>query len=101
MFSAKRREELKEFQELTGALSQSLKKHCATRWLSLFPCVQRLLSQYAALRAYFNSHAESEKPGRVKRCAVAFSGEELRLHLLFLAFVMVPLNKFNASFQVS
>ena len=50
--------------------------------------------------AYFDSHLEAEKAGRVKRCAEAFRGELLRLHLLFLAFIMVPMNKFNALFQV-
>lgn len=100
IFSAKRREEFKGMQEFTGALSQGILKPCETRWLSLFPCVQRLLSQYAALRAYFDSHPEAEKAGRVKRCAEAFRGELLRLHLLFLAFIMVPMNKFNALFQV-
>ena len=44
--SAKRKEELKEFQSFTG--TDEL-KHCKTRWLSLEKAVQRVVQQWPAL----------------------------------------------------
>ena len=66
-YSVKRRECLKEFEEFTDVEHMQPLKHCPTRWLSLQRAVTRILLQYPALLAYFASHGEVEKPGRVKR----------------------------------
>ena len=66
-YSVKRRECLKEFEEFTDVEHMQLLKHRPTRWLSLQRAVTRILLQYPALLAYFASHGEVEKPGRVKR----------------------------------
>ena len=50
--SAKRNEELHEFQEFTGTKQLKIIKHCKTRWLSLEKVVQRTLQQWSALYAY-------------------------------------------------
>ena len=62
-----RRECLKEFEEFTDIEHMQLLKHCQTRWLSLQRAVTRILLQYPALLAYFASHDEVERPGRMKR----------------------------------
>lgn len=48
-------EKFKEFCELVECNVKSILKHCQTRWLSLFPCVERLLQLYEAFKGYFLS----------------------------------------------
>ena len=65
--SVERRECLKGFEEFTDIEHMQLLKHCPTRWLSPQRAVTRILLQYPALLAYFASHDEAERPGRMKR----------------------------------
>jgi hypothetical protein len=98
-FSAKRKEEYKEFLEFTDTEPLKIIKHCSTRWLSLQKCVGRFLHHWPALTSYFMSHRDVEKPGRVKRSAELLSDTKMRLTYLFLDYVLVPLNEFNTTFQ--
>ena len=97
--SSKRKEAFKEFEEFTDTEPMKILKHCSTRWLSLSRCVRRTLLQWPALQSYFSSHEESEKPGRVKRCADGLSNPEMKLYFQFLEFIMVPMTEFNTLFQ--
>ena len=76
--SAKRKEEYKEFLEFTDVEPLKLLKYVSTRWLSLERCVNRFLQQWPALVSYFESHADVEKPGRVKRCADYLRNAEMK-----------------------
>lgn len=53
--SAKRREELKEFHAFIDTNFEDLLRHVPTRWLSLGPCIDRILRTYPALTSYFLS----------------------------------------------
>lgn len=53
--SAKRREELKSFHEFVDCEWRELIRHVGTRWLSLNPCIERILLNYSALCSYFLS----------------------------------------------
>ena len=59
--SSKRKQGLKEFQDLCGVEMRKIVKHGSTRWLSLEKCVARLLQQWPALLQYFES--EQSKSG--------------------------------------
>lgn len=50
-----RTEALKEFAEFVEVQYKPLLYHSKTRWLSLFPAVERLLTMFAALKSYFLS----------------------------------------------
>jgi hypothetical protein len=50
-----RTEALKEFCNYVEINYQPLLRHSKTRWLSLFPCVERILKLYPALKEYFLS----------------------------------------------
>jgi hypothetical protein len=100
-FSAKRKEEYKKFLEFTDTQPLKIVKHCSTRWLSLQKCVGRLLHHWPALTSYFQSHNDVEKPGRVKRTAELLSDTKMKLTYPFLDYILVPLNEFNTTFQVS
>ena len=97
--SSKRREDYKEFQLFTGVEMEEILKHVSTRWLSLERCVGRILSQWGALRSYFNSHSDRERPGKVKRCAEAYADETVKLLCYFVHFALGRLNRFNQVFQ--
>ncbi|KAI4827694.1 hypothetical protein KUCAC02_031072 [Chaenocephalus aceratus] len=68
---------------------------CATRWLSLLTCINRVLNQWNALLAYFESHEDVEKPG--KDFNVAFQAEGVmvdRLHKEMCSLVRRYLGRF-------
>ena len=98
-FSANRREDLQEYQDFTDVERLAIIKHCATRWLSLERCTKRTINQWPALRSYFNSHNDVEKPGRVRRVAEWLAGDDMRLTFEFLSYILPELNAFN-TFQV-
>jgi hypothetical protein len=50
-----RTEQLKEFCDSVDLHHKQLLKHCKTRWLSLFPAIERIIKLYPALKAYFLS----------------------------------------------
>ena len=58
-----------------------------TRWLSLLPVVKRLLEQYAALLAYFNKAATTDKILAAETIAGRLKEGYVKLYLQFLEFV--------------
>lgn len=52
-----RTEKLKQFCDFVNINYQQLLRHCKTRWLSLFPAIERILKLYPALRSYFLSES--------------------------------------------
>ena len=60
--SAKRRETLKEFHIFVETEFHEILRHVPTRWLSLHPCIERILLSWKALSSYFLSRpAECSK----------------------------------------
>ncbi|KAJ8333719.1 hypothetical protein SKAU_G00410380 [Synaphobranchus kaupii] len=74
-------------------------RYCATRWLSLHTCINRVLNQWNALLAYFESHEDVEKPGKVKMLAGHLSNKETKFFFIFLSHALKPLVDFNVAFQ--
>ena len=72
--SSKRKQEYKEFLTFTDTEPMKLIKHCAVPGK-----VKRLLQQWSALKNYFCSHEEGEKPGRVQRCRDYLSSGYIKL----------------------
>lgn len=48
-----RNESLKDFCDIAEIEYRKLLSHFKTRWLSLFPCIHRVLQMYPALKSYF------------------------------------------------
>ena len=99
--SSKRHELFAEFEDFMDIEHLGILKHCPTRWLSLLRVVERLLHQFPALTAYFASHEDGEKPGRVKRVVDQFKDANTKVTLLFLHYILPVLMDFNKLFQVS
>ncbi|KAJ4927964.1 hypothetical protein JOQ06_015764 [Pogonophryne albipinna] len=97
--SAKRCELYKEFVEFTDTDTLKLLRYCATRWLSLLTCINRVLNQWNALLAYFESHEDVEKPGKVRMLAGHLSSKETKFFFFFLSHALKPLVDFNVAFQ--
>ena len=85
--SMKRRATLKEFKVFTDVEHMQVLEDCPTHWLSLRCILERVLTQYPALMAYFTSHDDVEKAGRVKRAMEWLNGPQTKLTLLFLNFL--------------
>lgn len=66
-----RTESLKEFCEFAEIQYRQLLGHSKTRWLSLFPCVTRLIEMYPALKSYFLSQEQ------IPKCLKTFFEDEL------------------------
>lgn len=60
--SSKRKQALKELQEKLNLPVQKILKHVPTRWLSLGKCLDRLIVQYPALLAFFETEVKKEVP---------------------------------------
>jgi hypothetical protein len=87
---------------LVGVEQQKLLKHCPTRWLSLRRCLQRLVSQFEALKSYFGAHPDSEKPRSKVAWIVSLLNNPFTLPWLhFLLSALDPYYHFNKKFQVS
>ncbi|XP_061838153.1 zinc finger protein 862-like isoform X1 [Nerophis lumbriciformis] len=97
--SAKRCEIFKEFVEFTDSETLKILRYCATRWLSLLTCINRVLNQWDALQAYFVSHDDVEKPCKVKMLAKHLTSKKTKFFFLFLSQALKPLAEFNVMFQ--
>ncbi|XP_056457461.1 uncharacterized protein LOC130391378 [Gadus chalcogrammus] len=96
--SAKRNELYKEFVEFTDTDKLKLLRYCSTRWLSLHTCILRMLNQWPALQAYFNSY-EDETSVKVRDLAGYLNDPEIKFDFLFLSAALKPLVAFNTAFQ--
>lgn len=56
-----RTESLKDFCEFTYITFRELLYHSKTRWLSLFPAINRILQMFPALKSYFVSQDQTPK----------------------------------------
>jgi len=94
--SAKRRETLKEFHTFVEIEWKELIRHVGTRWLSLLPCVDRILHNYQALVSYFLSLG-SDCPKQIQLLLKITEeshtvSEEIEIYLLFCNHILPMFN---------
>ena len=92
---------MKDIADFCSTEYKSVLKHCETRWLSLARSIKRTLEMWEPLCAYFSSHPDVEKPGKVKTSAGLLSQPITKAWLLFLSNVLPIFDKFNVFFQTS
>ncbi|XP_061897879.1 uncharacterized protein LOC133646469 [Entelurus aequoreus] len=91
--------DIREFVEFADSETLKILRYCATRWLSLLTCINRVLNQWDALQAYFASQEDVEKPGKVKMLAEHLTSKKTKFFFLFLSQALTPLAEFNVMFQ--
>ncbi|XP_060125482.1 uncharacterized protein LOC118081165 isoform X3 [Zootoca vivipara] len=97
--SAKRCEISKDFVDFTDSYHLELLRDCSTRWLSLLTCIQRVLNQWDALKAYFDSLEEVEKCAKLRDLAGHLGDPVMKIYFFFLAAALKPFSEFNIAFQ--
>lgn len=76
-------------------------KHCSTRWLSLTPCLDRLIRFYEPIRSYFIDCKDAEKRGKAHNIKETLINPTTKPILLFVKTMMSTVDKYNVLFQVS
>lgn len=97
--STKRSEEFKSY--FDDEQYAAMLKHSPTRWLSMTPCITRLLKNFNPLKAYFTDHPESVKKGNIRTIRKILEDEKTKPLLLFLQDVLPSIDRYNKVFQVS
>ena len=97
--SSKRTEALKGyFADFPDVEYHAVLRHCPTRWLSMRPCITRLIAHYEPLCSYFADHEES-KVGKVRYIASILHDETTLPLLHFLEEVLKPVDAYNKLMQ--
>jgi hypothetical protein len=74
-------EKLKEFCDFVNTEYSAMLKHSKSRWLSLFPAVERILKMFAALKSYFLSQDSTAAPAALVNF---FSNDFSECYLYFI-----------------
>ncbi|KAL4100954.1 hypothetical protein QTP88_020978 [Uroleucon formosanum] len=82
-------ENLKEFCDFADIQYKDLLSHSKTRWLSLFPAIERIISIYNGLKSYFLS--QNTCPNALK---IFFENESSLLWLKFLSSQLKTINSY-------
>ena len=98
--SYKNKDELVEFQAYCQMAQHAILKPGLTRWLTLQPCVVRILRQFNPLLLFFTALVSEKRNDSSSIKMLNFLNDPFtKCYLLFLAMVLEKFNKFNATFQ--
>lgn len=100
--TACRREDFATVQQTLGLDGTHFMRHVQSRWLSLLPSVERVLSQMPAIRKYFLQDLARENldgNARYTRICRHLKGERLEVQLAFLQNVKPLFDTFLGFFQ--
>lgn len=98
--SSKRKNKLKELQELCEEKSYKILKHVNTRWLSLDKSLARVLEQWVPLTMFFSVESNgSDGSKKFSEITTKLKAPETKLYCLFLKAVIPTLTKINIVLQ--
>lgn len=100
--SSKRVARLRELQETLGTETHKILKHVNTRWLSLGPCISRLLEQWEPLSALFLELKEQTSKSTSSKADSILSkllDDEVKAYALFLQNIVTVYEKANGVLQ--
>ena len=86
--SVKRVTALQEYATFCDSEYKTVLKHSETRWLSLRRAVVRMLDIWDCLCSYFRSHADVDKPGKVKSICLILNHPLAKPWLCFLRNIL-------------
>jgi hypothetical protein len=97
--SSKRCNKFKEFQEFTESKQYRMLRFYDIRWLSFGTCIERLLSQWDALKLYFTSQYSVDRLQASQFLFEQLSNAITKLYFTFLNYIIPLVNKLNVIFQ--
>ena len=97
--SVKRIVSLQEYADFCNFQFKIVLCHSETRWLSLGRSVSRTLEMWEPLCAYFTSHPDVEKNGKVKTIAAHLNRPSTKVYLCFLSEMLRIFDKVNVALQ--
>lgn len=75
-------------------------KLSGTRWLSIAPCVKRILDQFDVLKLHFGLMADEERCEAARLLLGQYSNHFTKLYMVFLLPYLDDLNRVNKLFQL-
>ncbi|KAL7632733.1 UNVERIFIED_CONTAM: hypothetical protein RMT77_001057 [Armadillidium vulgare] len=99
--SAKRKAQLKEFQDFAKVEDHQILGVGITRWLSFFPAVQRILEQWDALLLFFTDTWSGERTLAAEQIYQTLSDPFMKLYYEFLEWILPKVTNMNEHFQSS
>ena len=106
--SSTRKHRLAQFQEMHDVEQQKMLKHVCTRWLSIGRCLERLLKNWDALKAFFKEEQKTATgrgsaatQERVNRVVLFLKSPTNRLYCIFLHYTNQVFNEVLVSLQSS
>ena len=106
--SSTRKHRLAQFQEMHDVEQQKMLKHVCTRWLSIGRCLERLLKNWDALKAFFKEEQKAATgrgsaatQERVNRVVLFLKSPTNRPYCIFLHYTNQVFNEVLVSLQSS
>ena len=97
--SSKRCNKFKEFQDFTESQQHRMLRFYSIRWLSFGSCIERILSQWDALKLYFTSQYFVDRLQTSQFLYEQLSDNIPKLYFAFLSYIIPVVNKLNVIFQ--
>lgn len=88
-----------EFQEYFDVKTNKILRPAKTRWLSLQPCVTRILDNWDVLKYFFIYYSAENERKKAQDIAQKLSCAKTKSYFLFLKYSLKYFNEFNALFQ--
>lgn len=98
-YSSKRSLEFKEFQDFTDSSQHRMLRFYNVRWLSLGSCVERIFTQWKALKLYFAGQYLVDRLQASQFLYEQQSNTYTNLYFAFLNYVIPLVTKLNVIFQ--
>ena len=99
MYSSKRSLEFKEFKDFTNSIQHQMLRFYNVRWLSLGSCVERIFTQWKALKLYFARQYLVDRLQASQFLYEQLSNPYTKLYFAFLNYVIPLVAKLNVIFQ--
>ena len=99
--STKRIVSLQEYADFCNVQFKIVLRRSKTHWLSLGRSISRTLGMWEPLCAYFTSHPDVEKNGKVKTIAAHLNRPSTKVYLCFLSEMLGIFDKVNVALQSS
>ena len=84
--------------QLTDTVPKKLPQLSATRWMSRYECVKRVLDQWNVLRKFFQQAASQEKCYTARQLDQIYKDPQNYVYLIFLKGILKDFSRVNKLF---